>query len=89
MTRPEIDRQINMEKIHDERTARAKNNIREMFSTGQRFGVLGTEKNKQNLEDMHPGVYKVFTEQKIEQRGEYENSREIFQQKSFAVQGAS
>jgi len=42
----------------------AENNIRMMFSTEQKFGITYTEKEKQLMEDLRPGLYKIFTEQK-------------------------
>lgn len=48
----------NMQKIHDARTIRAKNNIRKMFALSDGFGFMRTEKENQLLEDLNPGLFK-------------------------------
>lgn len=47
------------QRVHNARTTRAKDNIKKMFVLGRNFGLLHTEKEKQIMEDLHPGMYEI------------------------------
>lgn len=54
-----------LQRIHDARTIRAKNNIKEMFLSQRKLGPIYTEKGRQMLQDIHPGVYKLYDETEV------------------------
>lgn len=54
MTTREIKRQINMQKIHNARTKRAKNNLAEGEKLFARYGGMYTQAEINLHEDLHP-----------------------------------
>ena len=60
MTTQKIKKQINMAKIHNARTKRAKRNLiaNEKLMSG--FGGTCTQTEKNMMEDLHPGVFECL-----------------------------
>lgn len=53
------------QRIHNARTARAKNNLKELFSLSANYRLMLTEKEEQTLKDLNPGVYRILKDHKI------------------------
>ena len=53
-----------LQKIHDARADRAKNNLKEMFNIKRKYGIIYTKKETQLIKDIYPGIYKIYKESK-------------------------
>ena len=60
MTKEQIDRQINLQKMHNARTKRAFNNIRAREKLHAQYGGMYTEKELQTIYDLYPGLKAAY-----------------------------
>lgn len=65
MTRGKIDRKINMQKIHNARTKRAKKNLNENEKLQAHYGGLYTQSESNLLCDLHPYFKKMKEDRAI------------------------
>lgn len=60
MTTEQIDRQINLQKIHNARTKRAFKNIKENDKLHKQYGGMYTTQELNLIHDLHPGLQAAY-----------------------------